>query len=81
MSFIGYIAYEDATDDLKKLYEKMSGPSNTPANIVRIAGHNPKAMESHINFYRSIQYHKSPITRSQREMIAVVVSAINECHY
>jgi alkylhydroperoxidase family enzyme len=81
MSFIGYISYDDASDDLKKLYQRFGGADKTPANVVRIAGHNPKAMENHVIFYRSIMFQDSPITRHQREMIAVVVSALNECHY
>ena len=81
MSFIGYISYEDASDKLKKLYEQMGGESKTPANIVRIAGFNLRAMEAHVGFYRTIMFQKSPITRHQREMIATVVSVINNCHY
>ena len=81
MAYIDYIPYDDASDELKRLYEKLGGKDRTPANIVRIAGHNPKAMESHIDFYRAIMFGKSPLTRRQREMIAVVVSGINDCHY
>jgi alkylhydroperoxidase family enzyme len=66
---------------LQALYIKYGGPEKTPANIVRIAGYNPKAMEHHISFYRSIMFNKSPLSRVQREMIAVVVSSINKCHY
>lgn len=81
MAFIDYIEYDNASDSLKKLYRKYGGKTKTPANIVRIAGTNPQAMESHINFYMSVVHQKSDITRHQREMIAVVVSVINECHY
>lgn len=81
MAFIDYIRYDDASDRLKELYRKFGGEDRTPANIVRIAGPNPKAMETHINFFRSIMYNKSPLSRAQREMIAVVVSSLNKCHY
>ncbi len=81
MAFIDYISYDDADDRLKALYERYGGKTNQPANIVRIAGQNPKAMDAHMQFYRSIMFNRSPLSRHQREMIAVVVSAINECHY
>ncbi len=81
MAFIKYIKFDEATDQLKELYKKYGGPSALPANIVRIAGLNPKAMEKHIDFYRAIMFGKSPLSRDQREMIATVVSAINKCHY
>lgn len=81
MAFIDYIPYENASEELKALYEKYGGADRIPANIVRIAGPNPKALEYHIQLYRSIMFARSPLTRHQREMIAVVVSALNECHY
>ena len=81
MSFIKYIPYDEASEELKALYEKYGGKDKMPANIVRIAGFNPKAMAAHLDFYRAIMFGKSPLSRDQREMIAVVVSAINGCHY
>ena len=81
MAFVRYIPYEEASEELKTLYEKYGGKDKVPANIVRIAGFNPKAMAAHIDFYRAIMFAKSPLSRDQREMIAVVVSAINQCHY
>ncbi len=81
MAFIKYINFEDASDKLKELYSRFGGKENKPANIVRIAGLNPQAMEKHIEFYRVVMFGKSPLSRDQREMIAVVVSVINNCHY
>ncbi len=81
MAFIDYIEYDDASPELKKLYEQYSGPSNTPANVVRIAGPNPPVLDAHIAFFRAIMMGESPLTRGQREMIATFVSGINNCHY
>ena len=81
MAFIKYISYNEASDELKALYEKYGGKDKIPANIVRIAGLNPKALAAHIDIYKAIMFGKSPLSRDQREMIAVVVSAINGCHY
>ena len=81
MAFIDYIEYDDAPDHLKKLYDRYGGKTKTPANIVRIAGTNPPAMKAHLDLYRAIMFHKSDLSRHQREMIAVVVSSINQCHY
>ena len=81
MAFIKYISYENASDELKKIYESVGAPKRTPANIIRIAGLNPKAMAAHGAFYRAVMFQKSPLSRQQREMIATVVSAINHCHY
>ena len=81
MAFIDYIEYDDAPDNLKKLYDRYGGKTKTPANIVRIAGTNPPAMKAHLDLYRAIMFQKSDLSRHQREMIAVVVSSINQSHY
>ncbi len=81
MAFIEYITYDGASDELKKLYEKFGGAYKQPANIVRIAGPNPKVMEAMMPFYRAIMFHPSPLSRQQRELIATVTSVINKCHY
>ena len=77
MSFIDYVSFEDASPKLKELYERFGGEAKTPANIIRVAGRNPEAMEAHVSLYRSIMFNKSPLSRDQREMIATFVSIIN----
>jgi alkylhydroperoxidase family enzyme len=81
VAFIKYIPYEDASPELQALYNKYGGPTKVPANILRIASVNPPVMEGHVALHRPIMYGKSALSRHQREMIAVVVSALNNCHY
>ena len=81
MAFIDYISYDNASDKLKALYRKYGGRKRTPANIVRIAGPSPEMLDGHIALYQPIMKGPSPLSRHQREMIAVVVSAVNGCHY
>jgi len=82
MPHIPYIPYDDASGELKKLYEKFAGHrENTPDNIIRISGPNPGVMDGHIHLYKEIMHKQSPLSRLQREMIAVTVSGINGCHY
>jgi alkylhydroperoxidase family enzyme len=50
-------------------------------NIVRIHGVHSRTMKHHYDLYRELMYGTGPLTRAQREMIAVVVSAANECRY
>jgi alkylhydroperoxidase family enzyme len=42
---------------------------------------NEKALEGHLSLYRAIMFGESPLSRAEREAIAVVVSAANDCHY
>lgn len=81
MAFIQYLAFEDGSADLQRVYTKYGGASKRPANIIRISGVNPAVLEQHVNLYRSIVTINSPLSRHRQEMIAVVVSALNQCHY
>ena len=72
MAFIKYVP-EDAIPEADRV------PDHD--NILRIHGVHSRTMRQHYDFYRELMYGKGPLTRIQREMIAVVVSAANECHY
>lgn len=50
-------------------------------NILRIHGVHSRTMPLHYELYRQLMYGRGPLSRAQREMIAVVVSAHNQCHY
>ena len=82
MAFIDYISYDNASPELKKLYEKSGAPKRTPANIVRVSGVNPKSYAGHLALYMGVMGSRdSALAPQQRELIATVVSAINQCHY
>jgi alkylhydroperoxidase family enzyme len=38
-------------------------------------------MAAHSRHYREIMFGDTPLTRTEREAIAVVVSALNDCFY
>lgn len=50
-------------------------------NILRIHGVHARTMRLHFDLYRELMRGPGPLSRIQREMIAVVVSAANDCHY
>ena len=50
-------------------------------NIIRIHGVHSRVMRQHYNLYVELMRGPGPLSRIQREMIAVVVSAANGCHY
>ncbi len=50
-------------------------------NHLRCHGVHSPTMRQHYDLYRQLLYAKGPLSRVQREMIAVVVSATNGCRY
>ena len=75
---------EKAEGKLKDIYNKlidMNSESSKVANVLKVQSLNPQVLEAHLKLYKSIMFEESPLSRSQREMIAVVVSSVNSCHY
>ncbi len=82
MPWIKEISKENATGKLKDLYQRITGRTgNEVANILKVHSIHPDVMEAHLNLYEQIMFGESGLTRSQREMIAVVVSSTNACEY
>jgi len=80
MSWIKTIDEADADGELAEIYaqEKIDWGVD---NILKIHSINVLSLKAHLILYRTLLYGKSGLTRSQREMIGVVVSALNRCHY
>jgi hypothetical protein len=52
-----------------------------PDHIIQIHSVHPAVMRQHYDLYVELMRRPGPLSRLQREMTAVVVSAINHCHY
>lgn len=50
-------------------------------NIMQIHSLDPAGMEGHSAIYRSAMSGTRTLRKVERELIALVVSEINECHY
>ena len=81
MAWIKIIKEEEAQGELKELYDKMIEPWGGVDNIMKIHSLNPPSLKGHFDLYRTLMYGRSTVSRVQREMIAVVVSAVNKCRY
>jgi alkylhydroperoxidase family enzyme len=67
---------------LGELYAKETDPqTGLVDNILKVHSLHPETLRAHIDMYRTVMYGRSAITRTEREMIGVVVSKINDCHY
>ena len=81
MAHIRYVARSDAGELLAELYDRYSDSAGRLDNILRIHSLNPPTMQHHYDLYRHLMAGPSPLSRVQREMIAVAVSAENDCFY
>ena len=82
VAWIKTIAEAEAAGQLAEGYQKSADPQTGGVDhIMKIHSLNPQSLFDHFYLYKTLMYGKSPLTRPQREMIAVVVSAINKCRY
>jgi len=81
MAYIKIIEPEEATGELRDIYDHLIKSRGKLAEVHKIQSLNPGSIMNHMNLYMTIMYGQSPLKRSQREMIAVVVSVANQCRY
>jgi alkylhydroperoxidase family enzyme len=81
MPWIKQIPLEQATGLLKAEFNKALKRAGRVWHIVHIMSLNPRILRDSIQFYISTMMSESPLSRVQREMLAVVVSVENRCFY
>jgi uncharacterized peroxidase-related enzyme len=81
MSWIEEIDITAAEGKLAEVYADLLEKRGKISNILQVHSLNPNAMAGHLDLYMSIMFGKSGLSRAEREAIAVVVSATNECEY
>jgi uncharacterized peroxidase-related enzyme len=70
---------EDLDPHVKELVEKQREKLGAPNNVVRTHAWRPELMLRWLDFYEYISKGPSGLSRVEREMIGVVVSAENRC--
>jgi len=81
MAYIKTIEPDEATGELRDIYEHLIKSRGKLAEVHKIQSLNPKSIMNHMDLYMTIMYGQSPLKRYQREMIAVIVSVANQCIY
>lgn len=81
MPYIQQIPIDKASGLLKKELEKAIKRAGRIWNIVQIMSLNGRVMQASMQMYGAAMFADSPLSRQQREMLAVVVSKANHCVY
>ena len=81
MAWIKVIGVSEAVGYLNDLYQKYIVSTGVEDNIIMVHSLNPKSLKLHYDLYAHLMRGRSSLTRTQREMIAIVTSAANSCHY
>lgn len=81
MAWIRLIDETNADGLLARIYQEAVRRAGRVFNILKLQSNNPPALSGSIDLYLAIMHGESPLSRAQREMLAVVVSRANGCHY
>ena len=81
MAWIEEIDIDEADGKLAAIYAELIEKRGKISNILKVHSLNPDALGSHLELYMTIMFGRSGLSRAEREAIAVVVSANNDCAY
>lgn len=81
MTWIRTNEEKDAEGLLKQIFDAAQRRAGRVFNIVRVQGLNPPLLRSGIGLYQAVMLGASELPRAVRELLAVIVSKSNGCHY
>ena len=81
MSWIRTVAPDEARGLVREVYAAAVKRAGKVFQIVRAMSLAPEVMESSMGLYLRVMYGRAGLERRRREMLAVVVSRANRCHY
>ncbi len=81
MAHIRTIPPDDAEGPLAAIYAAAIKRAGRVFNILRLQSLNPAVLDASMRMYLVVMHGPSPLTRVERESIAVTVSRVNECFY
>ena len=81
MAYIRQIEEAEADGLLESIYEAGKQREGSVANIIRVMSQDARSTQASMAFYVALMKSSGSLHRTQREMLATVVSNINDCYY
>ena len=81
VAYLRLIGEDEATGELAEEYAAAIERAGKVFNIVKAMSLNVPVLRESIHLYQEIMFGESELSRQDRELLAVVVSAANDCHY
>ena len=82
MPYITVIDPKNATGQLAKIYQLVSGPGGQVDNVLQIHSLRPHTLEGHMALYKAVLHHpRNKLPTWFLECIGVLVSLLNDCPY
>lgn len=81
MANLRLVDEDDASGLLKEEYDAAVARAGKVFNIVKAMSLRPGTLRRSMQLYREVMFGRSGLSRIERELLAVVVSRANDCHY
>ena len=79
--YIKTIDQEDATGQLKDIYDNLLGSFGMIPNIIKVQSLRPDLLEPLLGFLGALMETEHGLSKTTKELIAAYVSKINSCQY
>ncbi len=81
MAYIPQVGEGDATGVLQRVYAAAQARAGGVANIIKVMSLDGRSVQASMQLYMSVMKADNALSAPRREMLAAVVSNINECYY
>jgi alkylhydroperoxidase family enzyme len=81
VAYLRLIDVEEADGELRVEYDAAIGRAGKVFQIVKAMSLRPRVLRAAMDLYREVMFGRSELSRADRELLAVVVSCANDCHY
>ncbi len=79
--WIEHVSEDRAEGFVARIYRGIRRSWGGVDNVIKVHSLHPEALRALMIFYQGVMHGDGELSLQQREMIAVTVSAINDCHY
>jgi alkylhydroperoxidase/carboxymuconolactone decarboxylase family protein YurZ len=81
VAYLRLIGENEAEGPLREEYEAAVDRAGKVFNILKAMSLRPAVLQASIALYREIMFGESGLSRKERELLATVASAAQDCHY
>jgi alkylhydroperoxidase family enzyme len=81
MAYVRQVHEGEPGGILKRVYDAALVRAGRVANIIKVMSLDPASLEASMGLYVSLMKSPNALSAARREMLATVVSNINECYY
>ena len=81
VAYIELIQEEEAEGALAKVYSEARSRAGGVANIIKVMSRDAPALEASMSLYVNVMKAPNALSAARRELLAAVVSNVNDCYY